>query len=232
LKSDRPVFGLRPFTLDGTEPIRRTLETIASDYISEIRKVQPNGPYSIAGHSFGGRIAFEMAQQLLRSGEVVNFLGLIDTYAQPKRREMTAPRLGRHVNELREHNMKDAVNYIAKRAAKNLFHGIAVARVAALDYVPSITSRFIKPPSYGARRDLYRTIFRRALNRYKSQPYSGHIVVFSANGMTTFHKTNWGPLAIGGLTVIEIPAGHVEMVRPPYSIVLAQALDTCFDAAN
>jgi amino acid adenylation domain-containing protein len=232
LSSDRPVFGLRPFTLDGTEPIRRTMETIASDYIYEIRKVQPTGPYAIAGHSFGGRIAFAMAQQLLRSGEVVNFLGLIDTYAQPKRREMTAPRLRRHVNELREHSIKDAANYIVKRAARNFFHGIAVARLAALEYVPNISSRFIQPPSYASRRDLYRTIFRRALSRYKSQPYNGHIVVFSAKGMTHFHKTHWEPLAVGGLTVTEIPGGHVEMVRPPYSILLAQALDACFNASN
>jgi acyl-CoA synthetase (AMP-forming)/AMP-acid ligase II len=49
LKSDRPVFGLRPPKLDGTEPISRNMEAIAADYITEIRQVQRKGPYFLAG---------------------------------------------------------------------------------------------------------------------------------------------------------------------------------------
>ena len=52
---------------------------MAADYVTEIRRVQPHGPYFLAGHSFGGRVSFEIAQQLVRAGESVSFLGLIDT---------------------------------------------------------------------------------------------------------------------------------------------------------
>ena len=58
-------------------PVRS--RSMAADYITEIRRVQPHGPYFLAGHSFGGRVSFEMAQQLVREGERVSFLGLIDT---------------------------------------------------------------------------------------------------------------------------------------------------------
>src|SRR6185436_2978377 len=44
-----------------------------------IRQVQPEGPYQLAGWSFGGTIALEMAQQLQKGGESVAFLGVIDT---------------------------------------------------------------------------------------------------------------------------------------------------------
>ena len=74
LKSNRPVFGLQPGPLDGKHRIPRTIESIAADYIAEIRRVQPQGPYLLAGHSFGGRVSFEIAQQLVRAGERVVFL--------------------------------------------------------------------------------------------------------------------------------------------------------------
>ena len=52
---------------------------MAADYVAEIRGVQPHGPYFLAGYSFGGRVSFEIAQQLVRAGERVSFLGMIDT---------------------------------------------------------------------------------------------------------------------------------------------------------
>ena len=79
LKSDRPVFGLQPPPLDGKHRIPRTIASMAADYVTEIRQVQPHGPYFLAGYSFGGRVSFEIAQQLVREGERVSFLGLIDT---------------------------------------------------------------------------------------------------------------------------------------------------------
>ena len=42
------------------------VEDLAASYIAEVRAVQPEGPYFLGGLSFGGIVAFEMAQQLLR----------------------------------------------------------------------------------------------------------------------------------------------------------------------
>ena len=42
---------------------RRThVEEMAAAYVAVIRSVQPTGPYALAGHSFGGLVAFEMAR--------------------------------------------------------------------------------------------------------------------------------------------------------------------------
>ena len=49
------------------------VQEIAAGYIEEIRTVQPKGPYYLGGHSFGGLVAFEMAQQLNQLGEDVAF---------------------------------------------------------------------------------------------------------------------------------------------------------------
>ena len=51
---------------------------MAADYLKQIRGVQPQGPYLIGGFSFGGLVAYEMAQQLRQSGQDVGLLVLID----------------------------------------------------------------------------------------------------------------------------------------------------------
>jgi amino acid adenylation domain-containing protein len=57
----------------------RAVETLAGDYLEAIRRHQARGPYRLAGYSFGGVVAYELAVQLRRAGEQVDFLGLFDT---------------------------------------------------------------------------------------------------------------------------------------------------------
>lgn len=236
LKSDRPVFGLRPPKLDGSEPVCRTMEAIAAGYVTEIRQVQRKGPYFLAGHSFGGRVAFEMAQQLTRQGETVEFLGLIDTYAPTgrKKHETAVPRVARHITALRKSRLRTMIAYVGERAAKNLAYACAALRLAALERLPKvIAARFINPPSYGLRPDLYERMHKKAIRRYAPRSYRGHMVVFSAEGLTKFHQLHWRPLTLGGLSVIEIPgATHGSIVWAPHSAKLAAAFDNCLGSAE
>ncbi|HAT33727.1 MAG TPA: non-ribosomal peptide synthetase [Janthinobacterium sp.] len=81
LKEGRPFYGLQAIGLDGQQAPLDKVEDIAAEYIREIRKVQPHGPYLLGGHCFGSWIAFEMAQQLLRQGEQVSSVIVIDAPA-------------------------------------------------------------------------------------------------------------------------------------------------------
>jgi amino acid adenylation domain-containing protein len=81
LSPGRAIYGLQAIGLDGkTAPLRR-IETMARRYLQDIRRVQPVGPYLLAGGSMGGAIAYEIARQLQQAGEEVAFLGLFDTLA-------------------------------------------------------------------------------------------------------------------------------------------------------
>lgn len=57
-----------------------SMEEMAHATIALMKRAQANGPYSIVGYSAGGILAYEMAKQLINSGDAVSFLGLIDTY--------------------------------------------------------------------------------------------------------------------------------------------------------
>jgi hypothetical protein len=74
-----PIYGLQARGVDGEAPPLCTIEELAASYVSAIRTVQPQGPYRLGGSSFGGVVAFEMAQQLAHAAEEVEMLALIDS---------------------------------------------------------------------------------------------------------------------------------------------------------
>ncbi len=53
------------------------LSKMASYLISQIKQIQPQGPYNLLGYSSGGIIAFEIAAQLQKAGNKVGLLGTI-----------------------------------------------------------------------------------------------------------------------------------------------------------
>ena len=83
LKPDQPVYGLEPLGMDGKQFPHTDLKEMAAHYIQEIQKLQPQGPYFIAGRCFGGVVVFEMAQQLWKQGQTVALLGILDTQTPP-----------------------------------------------------------------------------------------------------------------------------------------------------
>ncbi len=79
LPEDVPVFGIQAQGLDGVTRLPATVEEMASNYVGQIRAVQPQGPYFLCGFSAGGVLAFEVAHQLEQAGQRVGLVGLIDS---------------------------------------------------------------------------------------------------------------------------------------------------------
>lgn len=75
--TDRPVYALRSRGFDG-EPFFESISDCVSDYYNEIKRIQPQGPYAIAGYSYGGTIAFELSKIMRKQGDQIKFLGVID----------------------------------------------------------------------------------------------------------------------------------------------------------
>src|SRR5207244_13029575 len=73
-------YGLQSIGLDGFSAPLTDIRSMASAYISEIRNVQPHGPYYLGGRSFGGTAAVEIARQLRADGEEIAMLAIFDSY--------------------------------------------------------------------------------------------------------------------------------------------------------
>jgi thioesterase domain-containing protein len=77
ISAEVPVHALPP--VSPGEPPLSTVEGMATRLVRMIQAVQPSGPYRVAGWSFGGLLAYEVAVQLVGRDQAVEFVGMIDT---------------------------------------------------------------------------------------------------------------------------------------------------------
>jgi thioesterase domain-containing protein/acyl carrier protein len=81
LNSEIPFLTFQAQGLNGKSAPHTSVEEMAEHYVGLLRKVQPHGPYFLGGHSFGGIVAFAMAQILLWQGQTIGLLAMVDTFA-------------------------------------------------------------------------------------------------------------------------------------------------------
>ncbi len=91
---DQPLYGVQYPNAKRMDVKFHRLEDLAVYYCKGLQIVQPHGPYSIAGWSSGGAVAFEMARNLTKHGEEVTFLGIIDFKAPRQSAFLKPPRRG------------------------------------------------------------------------------------------------------------------------------------------
>ncbi|MBW8308884.1 MAG: hypothetical protein K0M45_04520, partial [Candidatus Paracaedibacteraceae bacterium] len=75
---DIPIYGINSPSFESPGNNYKSIQSMAEHYISLIKKIQNVGPYVFGGWSFGGIVAYEMAQQLTIKGESIENLILID----------------------------------------------------------------------------------------------------------------------------------------------------------
>ncbi|WP_244894106.1 amino acid adenylation domain-containing protein [Planobispora rosea] len=86
LGPEQPVYAFQARVLSEPDYTAPSIEAMARDYLACLRRVQPHGPYRLAGWSMGGLIAHAMAVELRERGEEVALLAILDAYPHPVRR--------------------------------------------------------------------------------------------------------------------------------------------------
>jgi amino acid adenylation domain-containing protein len=86
LGDDQPFYGFEYAGMDGKSEPFSSIQMMGQAFVQELRMVKTEGPYYLCGLCFGGLVAFEMAQQLVASGQKVAFLGVLDSNFPPRRR--------------------------------------------------------------------------------------------------------------------------------------------------
>jgi thioesterase domain-containing protein len=80
LGPDRPTWALQAHALERRGLPDFPVAAAARRHLAELRRVQPVGPYHLAGHSFGGLVALEMAHRLRAVGDDVAMLVMLDSF--------------------------------------------------------------------------------------------------------------------------------------------------------
>ena len=252
LPKDQPFYALQAQGVDGlTTPLNRVPD-MARLYIQEIRKVQPHGPYFIGGYSLGGEVAFEMGQQLIREGEKVDLLVMLDT-RNPTRtiRPMVKVSGGSLAVELNTPPAADPKSVIKRKLTGHLLRLSVLAPKEKLDYVLnqiivrangfaiSVAVKFYqllhrRLPDRILLRYL-RKRHREALVNYVPVVYPGKITLFRASESLATNPDasllGWGPLAAGGMDIFHFDASHAIVYGEPAKAV-AEKLNECLKQAR
>jgi acyl-CoA synthetase (AMP-forming)/AMP-acid ligase II/thioesterase domain-containing protein/acyl carrier protein len=227
LGENQPFYGIQARGIDGEEEPFVRIEDMAAHYVKEIRKVQPEGPYYIGGHSMGGRVAYLMAQQLQAAGQDVAFLGLFDTYSGYGQRKIgKRDWLARHLERIKSIPPGRLPGYLWLRVL-NLSELIYL-RVRFECY--SAAWNFYKSRGKPLPRFLYRVepatdMVRRS--NYQPQPFDGDATLFKCELFTWTHTDahdGWKELIRGTLDIRPLPGGHNEIMRQPHVRTVAAEL--------
>lgn len=236
LGSDQPFYGLQAKGLDGKELPYFHVEDIATHYIQEIRTLQPEGPYFLAGNSMGGTIAFEMAQQLHRQGQKVALLVMFDTFGLD-----CFPRLSFR----RQHYWAYLLQLGISKSLLNEVNELLQRKVQEI--ISRLYLSLGRPLPQNLRNELVAEANMQAKRGYKTQLYPGCVTLFRASQPASFSKLylptsedwynrnpqhGWSEVVGGGLEIYDVPGDHFSMFEEPHVQVLAEKLRTCLDEAQ
>jgi amino acid adenylation domain-containing protein/non-ribosomal peptide synthase protein (TIGR01720 family) len=246
LDPERPFYGLQAAGLGGGQKPHGRLAEMAAHYLEEIRRVQPRGPYSLGGLSFGGHVAFEMAQQLLGDGEEVALLAVLDT-ASPLYRGAPTSSIDAAAA------LAFQAGFMAEAAGASIdIDAGQLRRLDDAEQIDVVVNRLLG--TAGAMRDLGEEHLRRVLALYQSharclasyqpRPYRGRITVFRAREEHRVLEAmlqhpaqrepdyGWGELTAEPIEVRWVPGSHSTMIYEPHVASLAAELDAALGAAD
>ncbi|MBI6946015.1 non-ribosomal peptide synthase/polyketide synthase [Pseudomonas koreensis] len=235
-----PIYGLPGVPLGQAQ--LRTLECMAQRMVGIIRAVQPHGPYRLAGWSFGGVLAHEVAQQLLGLDEPVDFIGMLDSYAPNPLAQDKAMWSGEGLDkrQLLGHCRGRSLMLGAESEAALAAVQTLETHVEQLDF-PELFQRCqaqqLTDPELAtvSAADAWHYFDREAAHRlalahYRVSPASQPIHLFRAqelmDGQSLPSPTRgWEErFDIGLLRCIDIPGDHRTMMKHPHIQALGQAI--------
>lgn len=214
-----------------------TVPEVAASHLTELRMVQPRGPYYLGGFSFGGAVAFEMAQQLRAAEQEVALLALFDAvpprHLEPRRSE----KVGRHVSAMAELGPGARLAYLLSTGRRLVKARANYVRRLSKSHWDQARFAFYDRKGEGTPASLIVSHrlrqFRRAARSYRYRPYEGDAVVFvPGQGEATEERIakaeqRWRQLIRGRLEIHVVGSAkrHTDLFRQPFSRELAEQLN-------
>jgi thioesterase domain-containing protein len=208
----------------------------------------------IGGHSFGGVVSYEIAQQLRAAGQEVAMLFILDSALPNLGRRGLADRaasvlaclrglpyapsaLARQLRQDPERFRRDAWHKLRFTGSKVLAR-IAPRRPAAAapgagkpsDALRGVldVAAVVEMTNWPENNRRIAERHYRAVLAYRPEPYAGRVTLFRSRFQSPFlglgFRMGWERVARGGVEVLTVPGGHLSMLVPPAVDVLADKM--------
>jgi len=226
LGGDHPVYALQDPAVFKLGNFQNNIKDMAAAYIAEIRKARQHGPYHLAGYSFGGLVAYEMAQQLTHSGDEVGTLILLDAASPRFMRDLHHDENEIDLEEIVQREMA-LLTKPASPDATNENNSDAEAR-KGFEHAQLMRSM-----------EIFRARLQAGM-QYSSQQYPGKIILFRSSEidphlredlqrkMRTLQEADltlgWETLCMQPVETHTVPGNHVTMGWEPQVGLLAQGI--------
>jgi amino acid adenylation domain-containing protein len=243
LRQDRPFYGLQVPMFGKSQVVHTSIQEMAKHYLKAVTEVSPRGPYLLGGWSMGGVVAFEMAQQLIKRGQEVPFLAILDQRApaaekqlDPEFQNNDAMQLALFVHKaelligkplvLSYEDLRDRDTEEQAR--------LCLERFKANELVPSDTEL----PYFRNFLEVQKA-HNLATARYVPEIYSGTVVLFRSQEPLPKEETfkdasefgncqdptlGWQRYVSNPIEIQPVPGNHITMMTSPHVQVLAEKL--------
>lgn len=230
---DQPIYGIQGTKPKGFDGWYESIEAMAAHYIDAIVKVNPKGPYALAGFSFGGIVAFEMTRQLKAQNKQVSLTALLDSYVDSSyyygsyRRKQLVRYFD--ITHRRLDFLKEML--LSWKAFKMRFNG-------KKDYI--LKRHFGKTTPMTEQEALALEQFieadslvKKIVDRYHLKPQNVEVDLFRSKDDVNYKldptHLGWKKAALRGVKIHNISGNHLEIVAPPNDIVLARLIQDILD---
>ncbi|MFD2168536.1 amino acid adenylation domain-containing protein [Tumebacillus lipolyticus] len=230
LEETETIYGVQSVGYETEEAPLASMEEISTRFLEEIKALQPEGPYRLAGWSFGGVVAYDLALRLERLGDEVVFLGLFDVlpidpesgmeHADQQSEEVAllhqAAQLELDLDSIRGLSLEEGLDLVLSRAHElgRLPEGTTPAAIRKKMQIMMRNgiAGFSYVPTDKVQTDL--TLFR--CSEVPSQENLFHPLV---------DPERWRPYTRGNVEVIEVPGDHHNLFKAPNVQTLADSLN-------
>jgi thioesterase domain-containing protein/acyl carrier protein len=223
LGPDQPFYGFEVHGSNGAR-VPGTIEQMAADYVKAVQLVQPHGPYHLIGFCLGALVLFEAAHQLLRQGEKVGLLVMIDP---------TTP----HFMEIEadaEHSRSGPLNdsfYSVSLALAETFRDVAMRVTRRIRWTKRLSKRMVCEAGlvFQSRvplvlREFYLNLTADEANRrYVPPVYPDSFILFRRLDNGT--EAQWRMLAAGEVEIHDTWVDHNAFLEEPYVQIIASKIN-------
>jgi thioesterase domain-containing protein len=231
---------------DSNEEPLTQIEEMAAQYVSDLIRFQPEGPYYIGGYSLGGTVAYEMARQLSERGLEVALLAVIDqrNFCPPRHNCRNYSTFGQFLRNVpwwfwddflcdSPLQMWQRLLAILRKIGIGFVRAFKVGRQTKLKITDCGWDWVARLPARNLR--LLEANFS-ACRRYLPKSYSGRMVLIRARSQALLrlqgHDMGWAGLVHGGLEIHTVPGNHSNLCEEPQVYALAHELQRHIDAAE